>query len=61
VTIEVRFPIRIEPRYALAVDEWADTRDWLDLPGPNWFSGAEIYRRFVAEVTGPAVAVELGA
>ena len=34
---------------------------WRDLPGPNWFSGAQIYRRFVAGVTGPAVAVELGA
>lgn len=34
---------------------------WLDLPGPVWFSGAEIYRRFVENVTGPAVAVELGA
>lgn len=34
---------------------------WLDLPGPVWFSGAEIYRRYVASVTGPSVAVELGA
>lgn len=34
---------------------------WLDLPGPVWFSGADIYRRFVASVDGPAIAVELGA
>jgi len=34
---------------------------WLDLPGPNWFSGADIYRRYVASVSGPSVAVELGA
>jgi len=43
------------------VDDPANTRDWRDLPGPNWFSGANIYRRFVASVTMPAVAVELGA
>lgn len=34
---------------------------WLDLPGPNWFCGAELYCRFVDSVSGPAVAVELGA
>ena len=34
---------------------------WLDLPGPVWFSGADIYRRYVQSVTGPSVAVELGA
>ena len=34
---------------------------WLDLPGPVWFSGADIYRRFVASVEAPAIAVELGA
>jgi hypothetical protein len=34
---------------------------WLDLPGPNWFSGADIYRRYVASVNGPSIAVELGA
>jgi Methyltransferase domain len=34
---------------------------WLDLPGPVWFSGANLYRRFVESVTAPAVAVELGA
>lgn len=34
---------------------------WLDLPGPVWFSGADIYRRYVNSVTGPSVAVELGA
>src|SRR5437016_1902577 len=34
---------------------------WLDLPGPVWFSGANLYRRFVDSVTGPVVAVELGA
>jgi hypothetical protein len=34
---------------------------WRDLPGPVWFSGADIYRRFVEQVTGPAIAVELGA
>jgi hypothetical protein len=33
---------------------------WLDLPGPNWFSGSALYSRFVAGVTGHAVAVELG-
>jgi hypothetical protein len=35
--------------------------DWRDLPGPNWFSGAEIYRRFVAGAEPGAIAVELGA
>lgn len=34
---------------------------WLDLAGPVWFSGAEIYRRFVGSVTRPSIAVELGA
>jgi predicted O-methyltransferase YrrM len=34
---------------------------WLDLPGPVWFSGADIYRRYVESVTGPSTAVELGA
>jgi hypothetical protein len=34
---------------------------WLDLPGPVWFSGANLYRRFVESVTAPAIAVELGA
>jgi len=34
---------------------------WLDLPGPVWFSGADIYSTFVASVHGPAIAVELGA
>jgi hypothetical protein len=34
---------------------------WLDLPGPVWFSGADIYARFVAAAEGPSVAVELGA
>lgn len=34
---------------------------WLELPGPVWFSGADIYRRFVAAATSPCVAVELGA
>jgi hypothetical protein len=34
---------------------------WLDLPGPVWFSGADIYRRYVASVSEPSVAVELGA
>jgi hypothetical protein len=34
---------------------------WLELPGPVWFSGAHIYRNFVRNVSGPAVAVELGA
>lgn len=34
---------------------------WLDLPGPIWFSAADIYRRFVAFAEGPAIAVELGA
>ena len=34
---------------------------WRDLPGPVWFSGADIYRRYVASVSGPSVAVELGA
>jgi len=34
---------------------------WLHLPGPVWFSGADIYASFVASVNGPAVAVELGA
>jgi hypothetical protein len=34
---------------------------WLDLPGPVWFSGADIYRDFVESVTGPVIAVELGA
>ena len=43
------------------VEDVLGIRDWRDLPGPNWFSGAEIYRRFVASVTGTAVAVELGA
>lgn len=34
---------------------------WLELPGPVCFSGADIYRRFVAEAGGQATAVELGA
>lgn len=34
---------------------------WRKLPGPAWFSGADIYRRYVASVRGPSVAVELGA
>ena len=34
---------------------------WRDLPGPVWFSGAEIYRDYVRSVDGPSVAVELGA
>ena len=34
---------------------------WRDLPGPVWFCGADIYRRFVESVVGRAVAVELGA
>lgn len=34
---------------------------WLDLPGPVWFSGADIYGRFVASAERPAIAVELGA
>ncbi|HEX3424107.1 MAG TPA: class I SAM-dependent methyltransferase [Sphingomicrobium sp.] len=34
---------------------------YLELPGPNWFSGAEIYRRFVKSVRNPSIAVELGA
>ena len=34
---------------------------WLDLPGPVWFSGADVYRDYVRSVTGPSVAVELGA
>jgi predicted O-methyltransferase YrrM len=34
---------------------------WRDLPGPNWFSGAAIYRRYVDSVRTPSVAVELGA
>jgi len=34
---------------------------WRELPGPVWFSGAHVYRRFVQSVVGPAVAVELGA
>ena len=34
---------------------------WRDLPGPNWFSGANIYGRYVDSVKGPSLAVELGA
>jgi hypothetical protein len=34
---------------------------WLELPGPAWFSGADIYRDYVRSVTAPSVAVELGA
>lgn len=34
---------------------------WRDLPGPIWFSGADLYARYVASVSGPSVAVELGA
>ena len=34
---------------------------WRDLPGPIWFCGANIYRRFVGSVVDSAVAVELGA
>lgn len=34
---------------------------YLDLPGTNWFSGAEIYRRFVERARDPSIAVELGA
>jgi hypothetical protein len=34
---------------------------WRDLPGPAWFSGADIYARFVAGAADGAVAVELGA
>jgi hypothetical protein len=34
---------------------------WRDLPGQQWFSGAEVFRRYVDSVTGPSVAVELGA
>jgi hypothetical protein len=30
------------------------------LPGPNWFNGAALYSRFVDQVAGHAVAVELG-
>lgn len=34
---------------------------WQDLPGPIWFFGANLYRRYVSGVTAPSVAVELGA
>jgi hypothetical protein len=34
---------------------------WRDLPGPIWFSGADIFARFVRDCREPAVAVELGA
>ena len=44
-----------------SVTDVIDISCWRDLPGPNWFGGAEIYRRFVARADGPAIAVELGA
>jgi hypothetical protein len=34
---------------------------WRGLPGPVWFSGADIYAAFVASAEEPALAVELGA
>ena len=34
---------------------------WRDIPGPQWFFGADIYRDFVAQARPGAVAVELGA
>lgn len=34
---------------------------WGDLPGPIWFSGADIYAAFVAGASEPALAIELGA